>query len=141
MILDTPLEKAWAALSTLAPARGTVAGYTGTAVLEEADDDTHTATLRLQGIGPDGPMVASVTATLEAAGGGTRLHFATRAHPRPADAAAIEAVTRVLTAAIAAPPAPEPPRASARRTPAPPPPPEPPLARTGRRPGSLWSGW
>jgi carbon monoxide dehydrogenase subunit G len=131
MILDTPLEAAWAALSALAPARGTVAGYTGTAVLEEADDDTHTATLRLQGTGPEGFVTATVTATLEPAGAGTRLHFATRAHPRAADAAVIEAVTRVLAAAIAAP---EPPR----RVPAPPPPP---LARSGRRPGSLWSGW
>jgi hypothetical protein len=135
MILDTPLEAAWAALAALAPARGTVAGYTGTAVLEEADDDTHTATLRLQGTGPEGFVTATVTARLEPAGAGTRLHFATRAHPHAADAAVIEAVTRVLAAAITAPPpAPEPPR----RVPAPPPPP---LARSGRHPGSLWSGW
>ena len=41
MILETPLDEAWATLSTLAPARGTLAGHTGTAMLEEADDDTH----------------------------------------------------------------------------------------------------
>ena len=54
MILETPLDEAWATLSTLAPARGTLAGYTGTIVLEEADDDTHTAArLRLQGVGSE----------------------------------------------------------------------------------------
>ena len=65
MILETPLDEAWATLSTLAPARGTLAGHTGTATLEEADDDTHTARLRLQGTGPNGPVTATVTATLE----------------------------------------------------------------------------
>ena len=44
MILETPLDEAWAdALDAAAGAR-TLAGHTGTAVLEEADDDTHTAT-------------------------------------------------------------------------------------------------
>ena len=65
MILETPLDEAWATLSTLAPARGTLAGHTGTAMLEEADDDTHSARLRLQGTGPNGPVTATVTATLE----------------------------------------------------------------------------
>ena len=68
MILETPLDEAWAALSHLPPARGTVAGYTGTARLEEVDDDTHTAILRLQGTGPNGPVTATITATLEAVG-------------------------------------------------------------------------
>jgi hypothetical protein len=100
MILETPLEAAWAALSSLAPARGTVDGHTGTAVLEEADDDSHTATLRLQGIGPHGPVTATVTAALEPAGAGTRLHLATRAYPHPPDAASIERITTLLAAAI-----------------------------------------
>ena len=99
VILDTPLDEAWAALSTLAPARGTVAGYTGTAVLEEADDDTHTATLRLQGTGPNGPVTATVTATLEAGrASGTRLHFATRAHPDPPHAGDIERSRSLIAA-------------------------------------------
>ena len=54
MILETPLDQAWAVLANLPPARGTVSGYTGTARLEEADDDTHTAILRLQGTGRTG---------------------------------------------------------------------------------------
>ena len=83
MILETPLDEAWATLSTLAPARGTLAGHTGTATLEEADDDTHTARLRLQGTGPNGPVTATVTATLEPVDTGTRLHLATRTYPPP----------------------------------------------------------
>ena len=102
MILDTPLDAAWAALSTLGPVRGTIAGHTGTARLEEVDDDTHTATLRLQGTGPSGPVTATVTATLEPSGDGTRLHLATRAHPHPPDAASIEVVAATLAAAISA---------------------------------------
>jgi len=99
VILEMPLEQAWAVLSRIPPARGTVSGYTGTARLEEADDDTHTAILRLQGTGPHGPTTATITATLEPVGNATRLHFSTRAHPRP-DAAAIHVLTATLAAAI-----------------------------------------
>jgi hypothetical protein len=102
VILATPLDEAWATLSTLAPARGTLAGHTGTAMLEEADDDTHTARLRLQGVGPNGPVTATVTATLEPVGAGTRLHLATRTHPNPPRAEEIEAIARVLAAALTA---------------------------------------
>jgi hypothetical protein len=97
VILEAPLEKAWAALSTLAPARGTVGAYTGTARLEEADDDTHRATLRLHGRGPVGPVTATVTATLEAAGAVTRLHVGV--HP-PADAETIHALEATLASAL-----------------------------------------
>jgi hypothetical protein len=96
VILDIPLDEAWATLSALAPARGTLAGHTGTAVLEEADDDTHTARLRLQGVGPNGPVTATVTVRLEPVAGGTRMHLATRAHPQPPRAEAIEAIARLL---------------------------------------------
>ena len=99
MILDTALDDAWAILSTLPPARGTVAGYTGTARLEEADDDTHTAILRLNGRGPTGPVTATITATLEAVANGTRLHFSTKAHTQP-DAQSIHVLTATLAAAI-----------------------------------------
>jgi hypothetical protein len=71
MILDTPLERAWAVLGRLEPARGTIAGHTGTARLESADDDTHTAVLRVHGSG----RTITVTATLSAAGDGTRLEL------------------------------------------------------------------
>jgi hypothetical protein len=106
VILDRPLAEAWAALSSLPPARGTVAGYSGTARLEEVDDDTHTAILRLSGTGPDGPVTATITATLEAADQRTRLHFSTRAHPQP-DARSIHVLTATLAAAITRPGAPQ----------------------------------
>ena len=102
MILDTPLDHAWAALASLPPARGTVSGHYGTARVEEADDDTHTAILRLNGTGPNGPVTATVTATLEAVENGTRLHFSTRAHPR-LDERSIHVLTATLAAAITAP--------------------------------------
>jgi hypothetical protein len=99
MILAASLQDAWTALANLAPARGTVAGYTGTARLEAVDDDTHTVWLRLQGAGPAGPVTAMVAARLEAAGAATRLHV-----DAPAEH---ELVTRTLAAALA-PPAPAP---------------------------------
>ena len=105
MILETPLDQAWARLAQLPPARGTVAGYTGVARLEEADDDTHTAILRLNGTGPNGPVTATITATLEAVDHRTRLHFSTKAHPQP-DAQSIHVLTATLAAAITKPGAP-----------------------------------
>jgi hypothetical protein len=101
VILETTLDEAWATLSTLAPARGTLAGHTGTAVLEEADDDTHTARLRLQGVGPNGPVTATVTATLEPVTAGTRLHLATRAFPDPPHADDIQLIANTIAAWLA----------------------------------------
>lgn len=101
MILETPLDEAWAKLSALAPARGTLAGHTGTAVLEEADDDTHTARLRLQGVGPNGPVTATVMATLEAVESGTRLHLATRTYPDPPHADEISLLASTIAAWLA----------------------------------------
>ena len=105
MILEMPLEQAWAVLSRIPPARGTVSGYTGTARLEEADDDTHTAILRLNGTGPKGPVTAMITATLEAVDHRTRLHFSTKAHPQP-DAQSIHVLTATLAAVLTKPGAP-----------------------------------
>jgi hypothetical protein len=45
VIVDAPLEETWARLRALAPLRDD----RGLAVLEEADDDTRTATLRFAG--------------------------------------------------------------------------------------------
>jgi hypothetical protein len=101
VILETALDEAWATLSALAPARGTLAGHTGIAVLEEADDDTHTARLRLQGVGPNGPVTATVTATLEPVAAGTRLHLATRAYPDPPHAGEIELIANTIAAWLA----------------------------------------
>jgi hypothetical protein len=53
---------AWRALSALPPARGSAAGYDGTAVLEEADEEARTATLRLQGAA--GPATVAATAAV-----------------------------------------------------------------------------
>jgi len=69
VILDTSLEQAWSTLSHLKPVRGTLAGHTGTARLEVADDDTHTAVFRLQGSG----RTVTARATLTRAEHGTRL--------------------------------------------------------------------
>ena len=104
VILDTPLDAAWAALSTLPPARGTVAGYTGTARLEEADDDTHTAILRLNGSGPRRPVDArrSRRRSEPVARAAPALHFSTPRHPQP-DAASIHVLTATLAAALTQP--------------------------------------
>ncbi len=58
--LAAPAAEAWWALATLPPARGSAAGYEGTAVLVDADDEARTATLRLQGAA--GPATVAVTA-------------------------------------------------------------------------------
>ncbi|WP_028057244.1 hypothetical protein [Candidatus Solirubrobacter pratensis] len=47
--LVAPADQAWRALAVLPPARGSAAGYEGTAVLEDADDEARTATLRVHG--------------------------------------------------------------------------------------------
>jgi hypothetical protein len=60
--LAVPAGEAWGALAALPPARGSAAGYDGTAVLEEADDQARTATLRLQGA--SGAATVAITATV-----------------------------------------------------------------------------
>jgi hypothetical protein len=60
--LAAPAADAWRALRALPPARGSAAGYDGTAVLEDADDERRTATLRLQGAA--GPATVAATATV-----------------------------------------------------------------------------
>ena len=104
MILDASLQEAWTTLSHLPPARGTVAGYTGSARLVEADDDTHTAILHLHGHGPHGPQTATVTARLEPFGEKARLEFAIE--PQPGN---VQAFKATLAAALAKPSAPRPP--------------------------------
>jgi hypothetical protein len=56
--------EAWRALSALPPARGSAAGYDGTAVLEEADEDARTATLRLQGAAGRATVAATAAVTV-----------------------------------------------------------------------------
>ena len=68
MILEVPLvvtaEEAWRVLSALPPARGAAAGYEGTAVLEDVDDDAMTATLRLQGAAAGATVAATAAVTV-----------------------------------------------------------------------------
>jgi hypothetical protein len=68
VILEVPIvvsvEDAWRVLSALPPARGSAAGYDGTAVLEDADDDTLTATLRLQGAAGTATVAARAAVTV-----------------------------------------------------------------------------
>jgi hypothetical protein len=68
VILEVPLvvttEEAWRVLSALPPARGAAAGYEGTAVLEDADDDAMTATLRLQGAAGAATVAATAAVTV-----------------------------------------------------------------------------
>jgi hypothetical protein len=60
--LAAPADEAWEALAALPPARGSAAGYDGTAALVDADDEARTATLRLQGAA--GPATVAVTAVV-----------------------------------------------------------------------------
>jgi hypothetical protein len=61
-------DEAWRALAALPPARGSAAGYDGSVVLEEADDEAHTATLRLRGVA--GAATVSATAAVTVHEGG-----------------------------------------------------------------------
>jgi hypothetical protein len=63
-------DVAWRTLSGLPPARGSAAGYEGVAVVEDADDDTRVATVRLTGAAG----AASVAATASIAVLEGRLH-------------------------------------------------------------------
>ena len=56
-------------------------------------------------MGPSGPRTATVIATLEPAGEGTRLHLATRSHPDPPRAQEIEAIASLIARAVVPTPA------------------------------------
>jgi hypothetical protein len=62
--LAAPAAEAWRELRVLPPARGSAAGYDGTAVLEDADDERRTATLRLQGAAGAATVAATATVTV-----------------------------------------------------------------------------
>jgi hypothetical protein len=79
--LPLPIGDAWRALTALPPARGELAGYTGTAVLEEADEDVHVAVFRLQGTAGTAAATATLTAALAPASDGTSLAFELDLHP------------------------------------------------------------
>jgi hypothetical protein len=67
------IDEAWRRVLAAGTLRGSLAGYTGTAILEEADDDEHVARFRLQGMRGPSPATATITATLAAAGEGTEV--------------------------------------------------------------------
>jgi hypothetical protein len=62
--LVAPADEAWRALAVLPPARGSAAGYEGTAVLEDADDEARTATLRLHGTVGAATVAATAAVTV-----------------------------------------------------------------------------
>ena len=64
------VDAAWRTLSALPQARGSAAGYEGVAVVEDADDDTRVATLRLTGAA--GASSVAATASIAVLEG--RLH-------------------------------------------------------------------
>jgi hypothetical protein len=96
------IDDVWRALLAHPSRRGTLAGYTGTAVLEEADDDARVARFRLQGARDGLPATARVTAALTAAGDGTEIGLAADVHGEIAPDALVAAVEE---AAREAPPA------------------------------------
>jgi hypothetical protein len=73
MRVAAPVDDVWRRVLAAAPLRGALAGYTGTAVLEEADDDERVARFRLQGMSAGAPAAARVTAALSPAGAGTEI--------------------------------------------------------------------
>jgi hypothetical protein len=96
MRLPMPIDDAWRALVALPPTRGELAGYTGTAVLEEADDDVHVAVFRLQGSAGTAMATATLTAGLAPASDGTSLAFELDLHPGPGAELTRESVLAAL---------------------------------------------
>jgi hypothetical protein len=92
---------AWRALSALRAARGTAAGYSGTVVLEDADDDERVATLRLHGAAGSATVAATATATVS--DGLLAISADVRAGPGGAqpDAAELDAALGRLAATLA----------------------------------------
>jgi hypothetical protein len=73
------IDETWRRLLATGTQRGWLAGYTGTAILEEADDDERVARFRLQGARDGEPATATVTAALAPAGEGTEVEIAVEA--------------------------------------------------------------
>jgi hypothetical protein len=102
MRLPMTIDDAWRALTALAPARGELAGYTGTAVLEEADDDVHVAVFRLQGSAETAAATATLTTALAPASDGVSLGLELDLRPGPGAALTREGVLAALAEIVPA---------------------------------------
>jgi hypothetical protein len=129
MRVPVTIDDAWRALVALRPARGELAGYSGTAVLEEADDDVHVAVFRLQGSAGTATATATLTTALAPASDGTSVAFELDLHPGPGAEVTREEVLAGLEDAVPAILASSPP----------PPPPPPATPASPRAPAPTWS--
>jgi hypothetical protein len=102
MRLPMTIDDAWRALTALPPARGELAGYTGTAVLEEADDDVHVAVFRLQGSAETAAATATLTTALAPASDGVSLGLELDLRPGPGSALTREGVLAALAEIVPA---------------------------------------
>ncbi len=108
------VDDVWRTLLAHPSLRGALAGYTGTAVLEEVDDDERVARFRLQGVRGASPATATVTAALSPAGAGTEVALAAEVFGDVAAGALLAAVAGAAAPAMAAPVAPPAPAPAAR---------------------------
>jgi hypothetical protein len=102
MRLPMTIDDAWHALTALPPARGELAGYVGTAVLEEADDDVHVAVFRLQGTSGSAAATATLTTALAPASDGVSLGLELDLHPGPGSELTREGVLAALAEIVPA---------------------------------------
>jgi hypothetical protein len=102
MRVPVGIDEAWRALVALPASRGELAGYDGTAVLEEADDDVHVAVFRLQGTSGTAAATATLTTALAPASDGTSVAFELDLHPGPGAKVTGEEVLAALRAAAPA---------------------------------------
>jgi hypothetical protein len=100
MRLAAPVDEVWRRVLAAPALRGSLAGYTGTAILEEADEDEHVARFRLQGIRGASPATATITAALSPAGDATEVDLRAAVHGDVTPDALLAAVA----GAVAAPP-------------------------------------
>jgi hypothetical protein len=102
MRVAAPVDDVWRRVLAAAPRRGTLAGCTGTAVLEEVDDDERVARFRLQGMSGGAPAAARVTAALSPAGAGTEIALFADVFGAVAPGALLAAVAEAAGPALAA---------------------------------------
>ena len=109
-VVAAPIERTWATLLTAPPDgwRGTIGDYTGTARLEDIDDDERVASFRA--VTSDGAAAATLTSRLAPADGGTRVLVetdlrATRTADRPRVEAALDQLAKRLEGEALAEPA------------------------------------
>jgi hypothetical protein len=101
MRIAAPVEEVWRRVLAATGLRGSLAGYTGTAVLEEADEDEHVARFRLQGTRDASPATATLTAALSPAGEETEVALRAEVFGGATTDELLAAVAKAATAAIA----------------------------------------